>query len=174
MLCYTYIAILVIWSRHRRLRLTSGSFSWCFPIKTPYALPISSSLIWSPEEFLKMTKSRKFSRICALFKASSGEPAWKAIGYRLQRPRYLSRVDHEWKIRRRRQRTDIGNYSFVNRTIHNWNQLPAEVFWTLPCKPIIFKKGKEGANRSELKEYIECWKSSRSAEKWRKVKWKRV
>jgi len=140
MLRYTYIAILVIWSRYRRRSLTSGSFSWCFPIKTPYTLPISSSLVWSPEEFLMMTKSRKLSRICALFKAYSREPAWKAIGDRLQRPHYLSRVDHERKIRSRRQRTDIGNYFFVNRTIQHWNQLPADVLGTLPCKPIIFKK----------------------------------
>ena len=36
--------------------------------------------------------------------------------------------------------TDIVKYSFVNRTIQHWNQLPAEVLGTLPCKPIIFKK----------------------------------
>jgi hypothetical protein len=29
----------------------------------------------------------------------------------------------------REQRTDIGKYSFVNRTIRNWNQLPAEALW---------------------------------------------
>jgi len=87
-----------------------------------------------------LASHKKLSCICALFKAYSGERAWKAIGDRLQRPHYLSRVDHERKIRSRRQRTDIGKYSFVNRTIQHWNQLPAEVLGTLPCKPIIFKK----------------------------------
>jgi len=86
-----------------------------------------------------LASRRKLSRICALFKAYSGERAWKAIGDRLQRPHYLSRVGHERKIRSRRQRTDIGKYSFVNRTVQHWNQLPAEVLGTLPCKPIIFK-----------------------------------
>jgi len=38
----------------------------------------------------------------------------------------LSRVDHVQKIRDRKQGMDIGKYSFVNRTIKNWNQLPAE------------------------------------------------
>jgi len=52
----------------------------------------------------------------------------------------LSRVDHVWKIRDRKQRMDIGKYSFVNRTIKNWNQLPAEEFGTFPCKPKIFRK----------------------------------
>ena len=86
-----------------------------------------------------LVSRRKLSRICALFKAYSGERAWKAIGDKLQRPHYLSRIDHERKISRR-QRTDIGKYSFVNRTIQHWNQLPAEVVGNLPCKPITFKK----------------------------------
>jgi len=55
-----------------------------------------------------LSQRRKISCICALFKAYSGEQAWRAIGDRLQRPNYLSEVDHEWKIRNRRQRTNIG------------------------------------------------------------------
>jgi len=82
----------------------------------------------------------KISRKCALFKAYSGEWAWKATGDRLQRPNYLSRVGHEQKIRNRRQRTDIGKYSYVNRTIQLWNRLPAELLGTLPCKPNAFRK----------------------------------
>jgi hypothetical protein len=35
-------------------------------------------------------------------------PSWKAIGDRLQRPCYLSRVDHDTKIRSRKQKTDKG------------------------------------------------------------------
>jgi hypothetical protein len=53
---------------------------------------------------------------------------------------YNSRVDHERKIRNRRQRTDIGKYSFVNRTIRLWNRLPAEILGTLLCKPNAFRK----------------------------------
>ena len=54
---------------------------------------------------------------------------------------YLSRIDHDWKIRNRRQRTDIGKFSLVNRTIRLWNRLPAEVFLgTLPCKTRAFRK----------------------------------
>jgi len=89
-----------------------------------------------------LASRRKISRLCALFKAYSGERAWKDIGDRLQRPHYLSRVDHGRKIRSKRQRTDIGKYeySFANRTIQHWNQLPAEVLETFPCKPASFKR----------------------------------
>jgi hypothetical protein len=69
-----------------------------------------------------------------------GKQAWKAMGDRLQRPYYLSRVDHDLKIRSRKQRTDTGKYSFVNRTIQLWNQLPADALGTLSCKPSNFRK----------------------------------
>jgi hypothetical protein len=36
--------------------------------------------------------------------------------------------------------TDIGKYSFLNRTIQDWNQVPAEVLGTLPCKIKTLKK----------------------------------
>jgi len=64
----------------------------------------------------------------------------KSVGLFWTWSHYLSRVDHERKIRSRRQRTDIGKYSFLNRTIQHWNQLVAEVLGTLTCKPITFKK----------------------------------
>jgi hypothetical protein len=63
-----------------------------------------------------LTHRREIARICALFKAYTGERAWKAICDTLQRPCYLSRVDQDRKIKSRKQRTDIGKYSFVNRT----------------------------------------------------------
>jgi hypothetical protein len=43
-------------------------------------------------------------------------------------------------IRNRRQRTDIGKYSIVNRTIRLWNRLPAKILETLPCKTNALRK----------------------------------
>jgi len=82
----------------------------------------------------------KIARICVLYKAYFGEPAWKALGDMLQRPYYLSRVDHDWKIRNRRQRKDIGKYSLVNRTIQFWNKLPVNDLGTFRYKPSNFRK----------------------------------
>jgi hypothetical protein len=62
-----------------------------------------------------------------------------AIGDRLQAPSYLSRVDHHWKIRARKQRTDIGKYYVVNRFITDWNQLPEGTNGTSHGKTRIFK-----------------------------------
>ena len=58
------------------------------------------------------------------YRALAGERAWKAIGDSLQVPRYLSIIDHYWTIRARKQRTEIGKYSFVNKSITDWNTLP--------------------------------------------------
>jgi hypothetical protein len=49
-------------------------------------------------------------------------------------------VDLNRKIRSRKQKTDIGKYSFVNRTIQVWNQLPADVLGSLSCRPSHFRK----------------------------------
>jgi len=83
----------------------------------------------------------------------------------------LNRFDHVRKIRDRKQRKDIGKYSFVNRTIKNWNQLPAEALGAFPCKPNIFG---ELGKRKEAKG-IEAWrKSSKSAVKRNAVEWSDV
>jgi hypothetical protein len=52
----------------------------------------------------------------------------------------VSRVDHDRKIRSRKQKRDIGKYSFVHRTIQLWNKLSAVALGSLSCKPSNFKK----------------------------------
>ena len=102
---------------------------------------VAKSLNHTHELFWEtMAQRNKIACICALFKAYTREWAWKAIGDGLQRPCYLSREDYDRKIRGRTQRTDIGKYLFVNRTIKLWYQLPAEVLATFPWKPHIFRK----------------------------------
>jgi hypothetical protein len=103
-------------------------------------------LVWE-----SLAQRRKIARMCALLKAYTGEWAWKAIGDRLQAPSYLSRVDHYRKIRARKQRTEIGKYSFVNRTVAHWNKLPAEALGTAPCKSHIFRKRVRKVITSEVK-----------------------
>ena len=90
-------------------------------------------------EWETLAQRRMIAHLCALFKAYSGQRTWKNIRDRLRRPHYLSRVDHVWKIRDTKQSMDIGKYSFVNRTIKNWNQLPAETLGTFPFKTKIFR-----------------------------------
>ena len=80
-----------------------------------------------------LAQRRLVVRICALFMAYTGGRAWKVIRDRFLKPCYVSRGDHNRKIRNRIQRTGVGKYSFVNRTIRSLNQLPASLLASFPC-----------------------------------------
>jgi hypothetical protein len=80
------------------------------------------------------------ARICALLKTVTGEQAWKSIVDRLQGPRHLNRNDHDRKIRTRKKRIEIDKYSFLNRTIKLWKQMPAKVLGIFLFKPHSFRK----------------------------------
>jgi len=83
---------------------------------------VANNVIYSGWETLE--QRRLIARICALLNAYTGIRAWIAIGNRLQNLCYLSRSDHNRKLRNGKQITDAGKYSFVNKTIKSWNQLP--------------------------------------------------
>jgi hypothetical protein len=104
-----------------------------------------------------LAQRRTIDRICATFKACNEEQAWKSIGDRLNGLCYLSRNDHGRKIRARKQRKDIGKYSFVNRTIKLWNQLPAEALATFPYKPRIFRSVRKVIVSEERWKVFEAW-----------------
>ena len=52
----------------------------------------------------------------------------------------LSRDDHNRKIKTRKERKDVGKYSFVNRTIKSCNQLPSGLLASFGCKLNTFRK----------------------------------
>jgi len=87
-----------------------------------------------------LAQQRLIALICTLFKAYTGRWAWKALGNRLLKPCYLSRGGHNRKIKTRKQRTDVGVFSFINRAIKGWNQLPASLLVSFPCKLNTFGK----------------------------------
>jgi len=103
-----------------------------------------------------LAQHRMIACLCALFNTYSWEWAWKAICDGLRRPYYLHRVDHVQKIRDRKHRMDIRKYSFVNRTIKNWNQLPSEALVSFSRKPQIFRNRVRKVTVSGLKwkEYM--------------------
>jgi hypothetical protein len=78
--------------------------------------------------------------MCALYKAYNDERAWKDIRDTLQAPFYRSRVDYCWKRRCRKIITDVRKFSFVNRTIADWNLLPEGAIGTFLVKTHVFRK----------------------------------
>jgi hypothetical protein len=59
----------------------------------------------------------------------------------------LTRVVHDWKIKKRRQRTEIGKYSFANRAIQLWNKLLMNALETLPSKLNTFRKRRRKSDK---------------------------
>jgi hypothetical protein len=55
-------------------------------------------------------------------------------------PRVYFLVNHNCKIRARKQSTDVGKYSFVNRTITDWNQLSEGEIGALTGNTSSFRK----------------------------------
>ncbi|KAJ4441903.1 hypothetical protein ANN_11763 [Periplaneta americana] len=83
---------------------------------------------------------RRKTRLTALFKAQMGHKAWNDIDARLATPSYLGRTDHIRKFKCRKQRTDVAKFSFVNRSIVDWNSLPAAIFQDGPLEINTFKE----------------------------------
>ena len=87
-----------------------------------------------------LAQRRLIALIYALFKAYTGRWAYKTIGDRRLKQCYLSRGDHNRKIMARKQRTDVGKYSFINRTIKRWNRLAAGLRVSFLFKLNTFRK----------------------------------
>ena len=130
-------------------------------------------------EWETLVQSRTIACLCAIFKVYTAERSWKFTHDRWQRPYYLSRVSHVRKIRDRKQRRDIENYSFVNKPIGNWDQISTEAleltFVNLRLLEKSFRKGiinglkwkEEKCGENHLKmQWIEV--------RWSVVKWGEV
>jgi len=103
-----------------------------------------------------LAQRRLIAHICAFFKAYTRRRAWKMIENRLLKPCYVSRDDHNQKIRNRKQSSDR-KYSFINRTIKRWNQLPASLLASFTCKLNAFRKRVKNVVTSKgIQVGIEC------------------
>jgi hypothetical protein len=99
--------------------------------------------------------------MCAHYKAYNSERAWKDIAEWLQVPYYWSRIDHCWKIRSRKIRTAVGKFSFVNKTIADWNRLPEEAIGNFHVTRHKFRKRVREVIIRELN--VEMWKHSQDS-----------
>jgi hypothetical protein len=80
------------------------------------------------------------------------------IGDRLQAPSYLSRVDHHWKIRARKQRIDIGKFSFgIGPLLTETSYLKGRS--GLPTVKLIFSK--RGLGKSKTVGEVKAIKSKK-------------
>jgi hypothetical protein len=85
----------VCWDPHREGQVSALN---CVQNRAAKFAHNTNETVWET-----LAQRRRIARTCALFKAHTGRRAWKAIGDRLLNPCYLSRVDHNRKIRTRKK-----------------------------------------------------------------------
>ena len=88
-----------------------------------------------------LQKRRKINRLKHIFNICSGKEQFHELLGRLNKPSYVSRHDHMYKIAHIEFKTDSGRYSFLARSINDWNVLPKSIFKEIPmsCKSFINK-----------------------------------
>jgi hypothetical protein len=130
-------------SRKLGLTLTTVSMVSLFPLHL---------LMW---KFLPTLQYDRSVVWCAFYMLGF---LWRFTRYdRLLISRYLSRDDHNRKIRTKKQRTDVVKYPFLDRTIKSWNLLLAGLLASFPCQLHTFRKRvKKIVTSKGIEEGIEC------------------
>lgn len=88
-----------------------------------------------------LEKRRRRMRLMNFYRVYNAQEAWRELGTRMLKPGFLARGDHNEKVMERMAVTDVGRYSFVNRTIGEWNKLDGRILKEMP------KSVKEFRNR---------------------------
>ncbi|KAJ4442228.1 hypothetical protein ANN_12094 [Periplaneta americana] len=82
---------------------------------------------------------RKKTRITSLYRAHLGQKAWVDITARLEKPTYYGRNDHDFKIKCRKQKTDVENHNLSH------TELVCTRSWLLDgCQPTLRSVDIEG------------------------------
>lgn len=97
-----------------------------------YDFSIRSSEICRNLGWPLLEDRRKYLRLTLFFNILNGRTGIEKERY-LKEPSYVSpRTDHHLKVREYRCRINLFKYSFFPRTIHEWNNLPADVISSTP------------------------------------------
>ena len=88
----------------------------------------------------KLEKRRKINRLGCIYRIIAGYEGWEHFENLLESPNFIGRCSHSYKIKLRKQRTNISKYSFLNRGIAESNKFPGVLFKPFPKNVLIFKK----------------------------------
>ena len=83
------------------------------------------SLGWPPLE-----ERRELDRLCGMHKIVNQTRGWEELSEKIQLNTRVGRGDHVKKLTINQVNTDVGKYSFLNRTVKSWNALEEEVALT--------------------------------------------
>ena len=75
---------------------------------------------------------RKVDRLVGLHQTYAGKPTWKEMCDRLKSPNFIGKNDHCYKVYIDASKKDVGKYSFLSRTVKEWNELPEVILNPFP------------------------------------------
>ena len=88
----------------------------------------------------RLQDRRTISRLIIMYKIYTNYVSFTELSNRINRPNYVSRHDHQYKIAEINVTSDKEKYSFLARSIKDWNALPSEMFNPFPVNVKHFAK----------------------------------
>jgi Reverse transcriptase (RNA-dependent DNA polymerase)/Endonuclease-reverse transcriptase len=106
--------------------------------------PIAGAKLVNDMGWKELSVRRKTDRLCAMYSVQHGSRGWAELNSLTQKATYLGRNDHDLKLRVVGSNLDVGKYSFLNRTVRDWNGLPSDIVMVESRK--LFRKEVEKLN----------------------------
>ena len=88
---------------------------------------------------------RKFARLKNFYLVYNGIGGWIDLMEYVDPPARTGRAGHACSVRTQIPRTDLGKFSYITRSVNEWNSLPADVFMPQPSF---------GAFKSRLRNHL--------------------
>ena len=89
---------------------------------------VDTKSLLNENKLIPLAIRRKVNRLVNLFKCYNDNIGFSEIKVSLKNPNYRGRHDHKFKIEPLQSRKDVSFYSFLPRTIRDWNSLPESIF----------------------------------------------
>ena len=115
----------------------------------------SPTQMMSELEWTTLQHRRQVSRLCNLYRAVSDNQGWEEVKSKIRGVRGSSRrKGHKWELEvaSKQSKTVVGQNSFLNRTVQEWNALKEDVFGDGKMSTKIFRKNIEELKKLELQQ----------------------
>jgi hypothetical protein len=86
-----------------------------------------------------LNQRKKRSILCGMYRIVTVERARGDLGKEILKSNFVGKNDHQFKIKCRSQRTNLKKFSYLNRKILDWNDLPVKLLEPFPRYINMFK-----------------------------------
>jgi len=129
--------------QRRAARMVSGKPWWRRPGDDP---GLTDSLL-DELKWDSLSERRLCNRMSRMYKAVNNHRGWKEMSDRLERNERIGRNNHKDKLIIKGCNSDVGKFSFVNRSVVEWNKLDPVVVEATTNKQFV-RRLRENAVKS--------------------------